>query len=145
MNRTSWAGLIVLALACVASLIPSACGSPEESGARPSARVIVLDSGGEEYQPVLGGPPESLGMRSGLVTLAPDSSIGQHNTEAYEELIIVFEGQGELRLTGAEILPLEPGVAAYCPPNTQHDVVNTGSETLQYLYVVAPASNRGDA
>lgn len=142
MTWISRASLVLCVLAGVTSLTLSACGRPQEYGAGPSAKVIVLDSLGEEYQRVLGGPPESVGMRSGLVTLAPGSSIGEHNTEAYEELVIVFEGQGEMRVVGGEVLSLEAGVVAYCPPRTQHDVVNTGTQKLQYLYVVAPADGR---
>ena len=87
--------------------------------------------------PLLGGPPESVSMRSGLVTLSAGSSVGRHNTGNHEELIIVFEGQGDLQISGQDSLAISAGVAAYCPPDTDHDVVNTGASPLRYIYVVA--------
>jgi len=35
---------------------------------------------------------------------------------------------------------LEAGMAAYCPPQTEHDVFNTGTGTLRYVHVVADAT-----
>ncbi len=100
-------------------------------------RVIHLDAAGTDYLPVLGGHPESVSMRSGLVILSPGSSVGVHNTGDHEELIIVFEGQGDLQISGQDSLAISAGVAAYCPPDTEHDVVNTGASPLRYIYVVA--------
>jgi len=102
-----------------------------------AAKIIVIDTASGVYQQVLSGPPESLTMRSGLVTLSPGESAGEHSTESFEELVIVFRGHGEMRLTGGAVLPIGPSRLAYCPPNTTHDVVNTGTSRLQYLYVVA--------
>ena len=102
----------------------------------PQPRLISLGGGTSSYLPVLEGPPGSVTLRSGVVTLAPGSSVGMHSTEGFEELIIVLEGQGELQIDGHDPLPIEPGVAAYCPPQSDHDVVNTGSGTLRYIFVV---------
>jgi quercetin dioxygenase-like cupin family protein len=102
----------------------------------PKPRVIRLGDGAVRYQPVLEGPPDSIALHSGVVTLAPEKSVGMHSTKGWEELITVLEGQGELQIAGHDPLPIEPGVAAYCPPQSDHDVVNTGSSTLRYLFVV---------
>ena len=48
-------------------------------------------------------------------------------------------GAGELRLTGRSPLALREGTVAYGPPHTEHDVLNTGTAPLRYLYIVAPA------
>jgi quercetin dioxygenase-like cupin family protein len=61
-----------------------------------------------------------------------------HDTEQYEELVIPLEGQGELRIPGREPLPLAPGVVAYAPPNTTHDVANVGPTVFRYVFVAAP-------
>lgn len=103
---------------------------------KPRARVISLGDGTARYLPVLEGPPDSVALHSGVVTLAPGSSVGMHSTKGYEELITVLEGQGELLIAGQDPLAIEPGVAAYCPPQTDHNVVNTGSVTLRYIFVV---------
>ena len=102
----------------------------------PQARVISLGDGTARYLPVLEGPPDSLALHSGVVTLAPGSSVGMHSTKGWEELITVLEGQGELQIAGCDPLPIKSGVAAYCPPRSDHDVVNTGSGTLRYIFVV---------
>lgn len=45
-------------------------------------RPIEVCPSPDGYQRLLAGPPESLALRSGLVTLAPGASVGKHNTEA---------------------------------------------------------------
>ena len=105
----------------------------------PVPKAVPLDAGGRGYLRVLGGPPETSGMRSGLVLLAPGISVGKHNTEKYEEIIIVLSGQAEMRITHGETIALKGEQAAYCPAHTEHDVLNTGSDTLRYVYVVSEA------
>lgn len=80
--------------------------------------------------------------------LAPGKSVGRHGTKGNEEIVIVLEGRGEMRFfTGRATVPLEGGMAAYCPPQTEHDVFNLGTGTLRYVYVVADATTprAGDA
>ncbi len=102
-----------------------------------SPKVIHLDTGGADYLEILGGPPETVTMRSGLVVLSPGNSVGVHSTEGFEEVVLVLEGKGEMLLTGQDSLVIGAGVAVYCPPETEHDVVNTGTGPLRYIYVVA--------
>ena len=111
----------------------------KETTNKPGPRVIRLDPAGADHLPILGGPPESVSMRSGLVILAPGNSVGLHSTKDFEELLIVLEGQGELQITAQDSLALGAGVAAYCPPQTEHNVLNTGTVPLRYVYVVAKA------
>jgi quercetin dioxygenase-like cupin family protein len=99
--------------------------------------VIALDAGASSYLPVLEGPPGNLTLRSGVVTLDPGSGVGAHSTEDFEELIIVLTGEGELRIMGHAPLAIAVGQAAYCPPQSEHDVVNTGAGLLRYVFVVA--------
>ncbi len=49
----------------------------------------------------------------------------------------MLEGEGEMLVTGQDSVMIRAGVAVYCPPETEHDVVNTGSDSLRYVYVVA--------
>ena len=104
-------------------------------------KIIKLDSQGQSYLRVLGGPPETSTMRSGLVTLAPGKSVGKHSTEDFEELVIILEGEAEMRITRGDSLRLPKGYAVYCPSHTEHDVFNVGRKTLRYIYVVAEAKN----
>ncbi len=90
---------------------------------------------------ILNGPPETVSMRSGYMVIPPSKSVGIHSTKGNEETIVVLAGTGELRITGKPAIALRGYSVAYCPPNTEHNVVNTGSDTLRYVYVVARASD----
>jgi mannose-6-phosphate isomerase-like protein (cupin superfamily) len=78
-------------------------------------------------------------MRSGSIVLLPSKNVGKHSTGDNEEALVVFAGSGEMRMANGTILNLKPYVVAYCPPDTEHDVFNTGSEPLRYVYLVARA------
>ncbi|MCX6554997.1 MAG: cupin domain-containing protein [Candidatus Aminicenantes bacterium] len=130
--------LILVNLIVLASII--FCQSSDLVGQQ-IPKVIKLDSAGKDYLRVLAGPPESSTMRSGLVLLAPKKSVGKHSTEKYEELVIIIEGKGEMAIIGGSTLLFAKGEVVYCPPNTEHNVTNTGEENLIYLYVVAEAKN----
>jgi len=130
-TRIALIGLLVtLALVLVAAA---------QTGSGLRTKVVELDPLAGEYTRVLGGPPETATMRSGYVVVEPSKSVGKHSTETYEEAVIVFAGVGEMRLSNGSILKLKPYVVVYCPPDTEHDVVNIGSEPLRYVYVVAKA------
>jgi mannose-6-phosphate isomerase-like protein (cupin superfamily) len=106
---------------------------------KPEPRIVELDRDATEYLRILGGPPESVTMRSGYVVLLPEKSVGRHNTEGYEEMVVVLDGEGEMLFGNGSVLQLKPYIVAYCPPDTEHDVRNTGSKPLRYVYVVATA------
>jgi quercetin dioxygenase-like cupin family protein len=127
----------LLALSLLITL--SGALSAQDAGSSPVPRVVQLDAASREYTRVLGGPPETVTMRSGQVVLAPGAAVGEHSTEGYEEVVIVLAGSGEVRVAGGATLALAPGSVAYCPPQTTHDVVNNGTVPLRYLYVVARA------
>jgi len=101
--------------------------------------VVVLNDL-PEYQRLLAGRPQTCGMRSGRVYLNPSENCGQHSTEQNEEMLVFLSGQGELLIGGKESFQVGQGRISYIPPNTVHDVKNTGSELLIYIYCVAPVS-----
>jgi len=105
----------------------------------PAAKTVTLNPAGRDYTSIVAGPPESVSMESGYVVVMPAQSGGRHSTKNYEEVLVVLAGSGEMRLTSGTVLVLKPYVAAYCPPRTEHDVVNTGKEPLRYVYVAAKA------
>jgi mannose-6-phosphate isomerase-like protein (cupin superfamily) len=92
-----------------------------------------------EYQRLLEGKPQTFGMRAGRVHLAPGQACGQHSTKSQEELLVFLAGHGELLIGGGTRQQVGVGKVAYIPPETLHDVSNTGSEPLVYVYCVAPA------
>lgn len=105
----------------------------------PTPCAVDLGAGAGDRRVVLGGPPQTAGMRSGVVLLRPGSAVGRHNTGSREEFIVVLEGRGEVRVAAAEPLSVSAGMGAYVPPERDHDVVNTGDAPLRYVYVVASA------
>jgi quercetin dioxygenase-like cupin family protein len=127
---------MVLAYGAVAR---PACGQ----SSKPRAKTIVLDSSASDVTPLLSGPPETVTMRSGLVALQPGKSVGKHSTGQHEEVLIVLEGRGEMTFADGSKLPVERGHAVYCPPQTEHNVTNTGSALLRYVYVVAAVPDSG--
>ena len=131
----------------ISGMCLTCCISPLRAQQRDSVsqllpRVITIDAGKKEYMRILGGPPETSTMRSGLVQLAPGESVGTHNTEKYEEMLIVMSGSAEMIITNGKKLQIAKGDVAYCPPRTEHNVLNTGTDTLRYIYVVAEAKEQ---
>jgi len=124
-------------LLLVTVMVVSGTPCHAQSGSAPQARVIQLDAAGKDYLPILTGPPESVAMESGLVILAPNRSVGKHSTKEHEELLIVLEGEGQMIFSDGSTLPVKRNTALYCPPRTEHDVKNTGSVPLRYVYVAA--------
>ena len=103
-----------------------------------SKKVLVIDlNDNSEYQRLLDGESQTYGMRSGRVYLQPGQSCGQHSTNDCEEMLIFLTGQGLLLVGGRESLQVGEGRVSYIPPNTIHDIKNTGREPLVYIYCVA--------
>jgi mannose-6-phosphate isomerase-like protein (cupin superfamily) len=106
---------------------------------RRHAKVMVLKQAGAGVLPLLTGPPEAVTLKSGYVVLEPGRSVGRHSTEHHEEMLIVLEGLGQMVFPDGSKLDIAGGTALYCPPETEHDVLNTGRSNLRYVYVVAGA------
>jgi uncharacterized cupin superfamily protein len=70
-------------------------------------------------------------------TLAPGMrSCPYHFHHAQEEMFIVIEGSGRLRVAG-ELIPLRAGDVAFIPagPEYPHQIINTSSAPLKYLSI----------
>jgi quercetin dioxygenase-like cupin family protein len=119
------------------------CISPKDTLSFPKARLIPLPADDRKRVQLLKGPPESCFLRSGYVKLTPGEAVGLHNTREGEEVIIPFSGQGDLKIRGSTQLSLHPGLMAYIPPGTEHDVINTGKDVLEYVYFVARSEQAG--
>jgi len=98
---------------------------------------VIEISATDEYQPLLNGTPATCGMRSGRVYLKPGQACGLHSTENHEEQLVFLAGQGTADIAG-QSLAVGAGRICYIPPHTQHNIHNTGSEPLVYIYCVAP-------
>lgn len=131
----------LLSILLVASAAAGAAlaGDSTEAPTAPRVKVVKLEPGDSPYMLLLDGPPETASLRSGLVTLAPGKSIGVHNTKDHEEMLVPLEGEGELRIHGQEPIAIRPGMITYAPAHSEHDVTNTGSSRLRYIFIVARA------
>jgi mannose-6-phosphate isomerase-like protein (cupin superfamily) len=120
-----------------------------------SEKVLVIELNDKaEYQRILEGQPQSRGMRSGRVYINPGQSCGRHSTKKHEELLVFLSGRGLLLIGESGYGGLRPdeqdsyevgeGKVCYIPPNTEHDVKNTGAEPLIYIYCVAPAGEESE-
>lgn len=97
--------------------------------------LLTLPVSDTKYSAIL-GKGKSITLHSGLVVLQPGESVGEHSTEDYEELVIAISGQGKLEADGIGRVEFGEGQVAYNPPNTKHNVINTGDKPLKYIYVV---------
>lgn len=108
-----------------------------------SKEVLVIDLTEEaENQSLLSGEPRTYGMRSGRVYLAPGQACGQHSTKEREELLVFLSGRGELLIGEGDSFPIGRGKVSYIPKQTIHNVRNTGTEPLVYIYCVASTAGK---
>ncbi|MEI7893242.1 MAG: cupin domain-containing protein [Myxococcales bacterium] len=89
-------------------------------------------------KPWLSGPPETGGMRSGYVVLAPGKAMHRHSTNANEETLVFLQGQARVLLND-QAMELRAGEVLYIPPATWHEVHNGADTELRYVFVVSPA------
>lgn len=89
------------------------------------------------YQRLIPGAPTTHGMKSGRVYLEPGADCGVHSTEDKEEQLVFLAGNGTAKI-GDEELAVGVGKICYIPPQTEHNIVNTGTEPLIYIFCVTP-------
>ena len=81
-------------------------------------------------------------MRSGFVRLQPGKSVGWHSTSHNEESLVILAGKGQALIEGQAPREIQASQLVYIPPATRHNVTNSGSQPLEYVYVVAPAAEK---
>jgi mannose-6-phosphate isomerase-like protein (cupin superfamily) len=91
---------------------------------------------------LLNGPPQTAGMRSGFVRLKAGESVGWHSTAGNEETLVILNGRGQALIEGQSAREFGAREEVYIPPASRHNVTNTGSDVLEYVYVVAPAARQ---
>ncbi len=134
--------IFLLAVVVVAVLLFSSMMSMKssvQSGANPEPKLVLLDNASPTGCTILGGPPATVTMHSGYMVLGPGKSVGQHSTKNNEETVVVMAGKGEFSIIGGKTLQIRAFCEVYCPPGTEHNVTNTGADTLRYVYTVAKA------
>jgi len=106
---------------------------------KPMPLSLKLQCAGGDCQ-LLHGAPQTAGMRSGFVRLKTGETVGWHTTGKNEESLVILRGNGEARIEGQPTRAFSAPSFLYIPPATRHNVANTGTELLEYVYVVAPAN-----
>ena len=102
-----------------------------------NVRIVDLKDDGE-YQNLLDGKPQTSGLGAGRVYLQPGETCGQHNTEQNEEILVFLSGQGLALIGKNGSYEIGKDKVSYIPPHTVHNIKNTGTEPLIYIYCVAP-------
>lgn len=101
-------------------------------------KAFVVELNDEKgYQRLIPGAPTTHGMKSGRVYLEPGADCGVHSTEDKEEQLVFLTGQGTAVIAG-EKLAVGEGKICYIPPQTEHNIHNTGTEPLTYVFCVCP-------
>jgi mannose-6-phosphate isomerase-like protein (cupin superfamily) len=117
--------------------------SMDKGAAMSSGKPLVIElNNNAEYQPLLRGVPQTCGMHAGKVYLQPGEVCGQHSTQQHEEMLVFLSGKGTA-LIGEEktAFAVGNGKVCYIPPHTLHNISNTGTEPLVYIYCVAPVQS----
>jgi quercetin dioxygenase-like cupin family protein len=109
----------------------------QERDAKREPMTFALDCAGGDC-PLLKGAPQTSGMRGGSVRLKPGESVGWHSTSGHEEALVILHGKGTANIEGHADIPLHERMLAYIPPVTKHNITDTGTEILEYVWVVAP-------
>jgi len=125
----------------VAVVVTWGCAAwAQQQGAKKEPMTFSLDCAGGDCV-LLKGAPQTGGMRGGSVKLKPGESVGWHSTNENEEALTILHGSGVAKIDGHTDVALHEKTLAYIPPATRHNVTNTGSEPLEYVWVVAPVAN----
>ena len=133
-KRLVWSALGVLAFVGMGI-------SAQEPARKKEPMAFSLDCAGGDC-PLLKGAPQTAGMRGGSVRLKPGESVGWHSTGQNEEALVILQGNGVANVEGHADVPVSAHRMAYIPPGTKHNVTNTGREVLEYVWVVAPVTEK---
>ena len=104
-------------------------------------KIVKLKSG-SKYQRLFSRDSGTRGIKSGHVTLKEGEEIGEHSTNDLEEALIILKGSGRLIINKKKGLDFEDNTVLYVPPDTIHNVKNTGSGVLEYIFITSNAKQK---
>lgn len=102
----------------------------------PKVKSVKLDSS-EKYQRLLNPATETSGIKAGHVILKSNENIGEHTTGGREEIIIILKGKAEVKIGKGDTMNIEKDEVLYIPPQTGHDIKNSGPEILEYIFITS--------
>lgn len=85
----------------------------------------------------LGAGTAALKLGASVDIVAPGKrSCPYHFHHAQEEMFVIIEGHGTLRVAG-QMLPIKPGDVVFIPPGPEypHQIINTSDAALKYLSI----------
>jgi quercetin dioxygenase-like cupin family protein len=65
----------------------------------------------------------------------PPGGASSHHSHDFEHEVYVLQGEATLKAPTGD-MPVRPGSAVFIPANEQHQLRNTGKETLRFLCMV---------
>ncbi|MBU3911668.1 MAG: cupin domain-containing protein [Candidatus Omnitrophica bacterium] len=104
------------------------------------ARVLKLEYN-DKYQRLISKESGSHGLKMGHVVLKPGESVGSHTTAEREEAIVVLKGDGEAQVGNDSAVKIRKNSVLYIPPWTDHDIKNTGTDILEYIFITSLAQD----
>ncbi len=102
------------------------------------SKIVKLVSG-SKYQRLFSKDSGTCGIKAGHVILKKTEEIGEHSTNDMEEALVILKGKGQLIINKEDRLDFEKNTVLYVAPQTIHNVKNTGSETLEYIFITSNA------
>ena len=128
--------------------LPAPVG-PSSAAAEPAGHPYVLPPGGGErmdycarpltlWMKVDSVPAPGTRMIAGTVELRGDEGQGRHPDA--DEVVYIIRGSGHA-VFGNDTIPLRPGSVAYVPQGVAHQLVSTGAEPMEYLFVIGPRTS----
>ncbi len=102
------------------------------------SKIVKLVSG-SKYQRLFSPDSGTCGIKAGHVILEKKEEIGEHSTSGREEALIILKGKGQLIINKEDCLDFEDNTVLYVPPQTTHNVKNTGNRTLEYIFITSNA------
>lgn len=73
----------------------------------------------------------------GINETLPGGLVPEHKHDGEEEINFFLAGRGKFTTKDGE-MDLEPGVCLYIPPGLGHTIINTGDETLRFIWIFSP-------
>ncbi len=93
--------------------------------------------GRQRFLRLFGESSKPYGLASGFVVLKPKEAVGLHNTRNREEALIILQGQAQISYGKNSRIKVKENSFVYIPPQTDHDLKNTGKGILKYVYLTA--------
>lgn len=101
-------------------------------------KIVKLETS-SKYQRLFNRDSGTCGIKAGHVMLKKGEDIGGHSTNDLEEALVILKGNGRLVIDKEEGIDFGSDTVLYVPPQTIHNVKNTGKGILEYIFITSNA------